>query len=38
MSESRCSPPKDLTCLDLFGLPGSEGFGEVPTYKGLGCK
>ena len=35
MSESCCLPPKGL---DLFGRVltfGSEGFGEVPTYKGL---
>ena len=37
MSESRWFTPKGLV-LDVFGPFGSEGFGEVPAYKGLGCK
>ena len=35
MSESCCLPPKDLTCFGRVLTFGSEGFGEVPAYKGL---
>ena len=35
MSESRWFTPKDLTCFGRVLTFGSEGFGEVPAYKGL---